>query len=88
MTNKESFCNALGKWKENIQSHAMSDNVPVILVGNKCYCDEKEREVSQDRIHMICDEMYIEVRAKERVNVDFVFREILEEMRNEFSHIC
>ena len=69
----------------------MSDNVPVILVGNKCDCDEKEREVSQDRIHMICDKMnlhYIEVSAKERVNVDFVFREILEEMRNEFSHIC
>ena len=84
----------MGRWKENIQCHAMSDNVPVILVGNKCDCDEKEREVSQDRnhrIHMICDEMnlhYIEVSAKERVNVDFVFREILEEMRNEFSHIC
>ena len=83
VTSKESFCNALGRWKENIQRYGCDSTVPVILVGNKCDCYDKEREVSRDRIHTICDEMnlhYIEVSAKEGINVDFVFEEIVKEM--------
>ena len=69
------------KWTDYISSRCQND-VPIILVGTKCDLNE-ERNVSQDRIHTVCDEMnllYIEVSAKERINVDFAFREILEEM--------
>ena len=81
VTDEQSFHNAIGKWIDGISSRAPAD-VPVILVGTKCELNE-EREVSRDRIHMICDEMnllYIEVSATEGINVDFAFKEILEEM--------
>ena len=81
ITNEETFHNAIGKWMDHISSHAPAD-VPIILVGTKCDLNE-ERVISQDRIHTVCDEMnllYIEVSAKEGINVDFAFTEILEEM--------
>ena len=81
VTNEETFHNAIRKWMNRISSHFLTD-VPVILVGTKCDLNE-EREVSRDRIHTVCDEMnllYIEVSAKEGINVDFAFTEILEEM--------
>ena len=81
VTDEQSFHNAIGKWIDGISSRAPAD-VPVILVGTKCDLNEK-RVISQDRIHMICDEMnllYIEVSAKKGINVDFAFKQILEEM--------
>ena len=81
ITNEETFHNAIGKWMDHISSHAPAD-VPIVLVGTKCDLNE-ERVISQDRIHMICDEMnllYIEVSAKKGINVDSAFIEILEEM--------
>ena len=81
ITNEETFHNAIGKWMDHISLHAPA-GVPIVLVGTKCDLNE-ERVISQDRIHTVCDEMnllYIEVSAKEGINVDFAFREILEEM--------
>ena len=81
VTDEKSFHNAIGKWMNRISSHSLTD-VPVILVGTKCDFNRK-REISQDRIHTVCDEMnllYIEVSAKKGINVDFAFTEILEEM--------
>ena len=81
VTNEKTFDNAIRKWTDYISSLCQND-VPIILVGTKCDLNE-ERDVSQDRIHTVCDEMnllYIEVSAKEGINVDFAFKEILEEM--------
>ena len=81
VTRKRSFDDAIRNWMDQISLNAPAD-VPVILVGTKCDLNE-ERVISQDRIHTVCDEMnllYIEVSAKEGINVDFAFTEILEEM--------
>ncbi len=55
-------------------------NIPIVMVGNKC--DQGQiRQISRDRIQIVCDEMeieYIEVSAKERINVELAFERILE----------
>ena len=82
VTRKNTFDNAIGKWMEYINSFA-STGVPVILVGTKCDCSDSERAVSRDRIRMVCDDMdilFIEVSAKTRTNIDFLFQEILSQM--------
>ena len=82
VTCKNSFDHALREWLDCILLRI--EYVPVILVGNKCDCEE-EREVSQERVRTISDELgvrYIEVSAKENINIDLIFRELLESAKN------
>ena len=62
------------------QTRHLYEDIPVILVGNKCDC-VAEREVSIDRIRLVCDEMnmlYIEVSAKENINIELLTQKIVE----------
>ena len=77
ITNKHSLYGILDEWMEYILSKV--NHVPIIVVGNKCDCIDK-REISSDRVRIICDEIgiqYIEVSAKENINIDYLFRELV-----------
>ena len=83
LTSSKSFDNALGRWNEFIHNQS-AVNIPVVLVGNKCDCFER-RQISNDRIQTICDEMelsYFDVSAKTRLGVNVVFEELLKETSN------
>ncbi len=77
ITDKHSLYGILDEWMEYILSKV--NHVPIIVVGNKCDCID-EREISSDRVRIICDEIgiqYIEVSAKENINIDYLFRELV-----------
>ncbi len=78
ITNNDSLVSVLEDWIEYILLQIKF--VPIILVGNKCDCID-EREISSDRVRIICDEIgiqYIEVSAKENINIDYLFHELIE----------
>jgi GTPase SAR1 family protein len=70
LTNETSFLN-VRNWIGEIQSNAYSENVDMILVGNKCDL-EKERIISRSRAVEFagqCQIGYIETSALENFNV-------------------
>ena len=76
LTDEGSFTNAVLRLV-----HGRVANIPVIMVGNKCDCRVDNRRISRERIQIVCDEMeigYIEVSAKEKINVEFAFEKIVE----------
>ena len=78
LTKTNSFKEAVEKWVESVNS-VVSDTDKVILVGNKCDCED-EREVSLDRIRIVCDKMeltYVEVSAKDKVNTALLLNKLV-----------
>jgi len=70
LTNETSFLN-VRNWIGEIQSNAYSENVDMILVGNKCDL-EKERIISKSRALEFAEQCqidYIETSALENCNV-------------------
>jgi Ras-related protein Rab-27A len=70
VTNETSFLN-VRNWIGEIQSNAYSENVDMILVGNKCDL-EKERIITKSRaieFAQQCQIDYIETSALENLNV-------------------
>lgn len=78
VTNEESF-NSVQDWVTQIKTYSW-DNAQVILVGNKCDCEE-ERVVSQERGKQLADQLgleFFETSAKENVNVKSVFERLVD----------
>lgn len=78
VTNEESF-NSVQDWVTQIKTYSW-DNAQVILVGNKCDCQE-ERVVSFDRGRQLADQLgleFFETSAKENVNVKAVFERLVD----------
>ena len=83
LTSEKTLTNALEYWLVIAWRHKQVKEVPVILVGNKCDCSA-QREVSRERMRILCDEMdlmYIEVSAKEKLNVSLLFVKLLAEAK-------
>ncbi len=69
--------------REQILRVKNSDDVPIILVGNKCDMDDR-RQVSQDEAIVKANEWgisYIETSAKTRENVDRTFFEVMGQVK-------
>ena len=78
VTNEESF-SSVQDWVTQIKTYSW-DNAQVILVGNKCDCEE-ERVVSTDRGKQLADQLgleFFETSAKENVNVKSVFERLVD----------
>ena len=78
VTNEESF-NSVQDWVTQIKTYSW-DNAQVILVGNKCDCEE-ERVVSTERGKQLADQLgleFFETSAKENVNVKSVFERLVD----------
>ena len=78
VTNEDSF-NSVQDWVTQIKTYSW-DNAQVILVGNKCDCDE-ERVVSTERGKQLADQLgleFFETSAKENVNVKSVFERLVD----------
>ena len=84
VSNNESFLN-LTKWLNNIKCYCNS-NVIVKLIGNKC---DKKKEVSGESINDLCIEYnikYIEVSAKDNINVDYIFKTVIDEVHDNLNN--
>lgn len=82
ITNYDSFEN-LHNWMNDINDNSDNYFVPIVLVGNKCDLIDK-REVNLDEIIELSDKLdidYIEVSAKEKINLDKIFISINNEIR-------
>lgn len=79
MTNLYSFLN-LKNWIKDIKIFMNSDAIKIILVANKSD-DIKKRKVSKEELDGFAIEQnleYIEVSAKQNINIDLIFRKIAE----------
>ena len=77
VTNAESFKNVRG-WMESIQRHA-PENVCMVLAGNKCDMRDA-RQVFLPEIEEFTHQTnlkYFEVSAKENMNINEVFEELM-----------
>ena len=78
---KESF-DSINNWIENIRDIGR-ENLPVILVGNKCDLPNEEREVSLKDGEEKANEFkipFFETSCKEGINVNQVFEKLIEEI--------
>lgn len=81
ITEHESFA-ATHDFREQILRVKGDDNIPFLLVGNKCDLNHK-RAVSQEEAIRLADAWkvpYVETSAKTRLNVDKVFYDLMEEI--------
>ena len=84
LTNLKSFYN-LKKWLTNIEYYCNKD-VTIKLLGNKC---DQIKSVSQRDINLLCKDYnidYFEVSAKDNINIDSVFNNIVEDIDNKLSN--
>ena len=61
------------------------ENLPLILVGNKCELDESKREVSRSRAGsraQVWNVGYIETSAKSGLNVNKVFCDLIKDIQS------
>ena len=85
VTDKESF-EHVKKWFEEIDRYA-SDKVSKILVGNKIDLDE--RVISRNDADIFASQHgmeYIETSAKENINVNLMFRTIVNNIKYQMTH--
>ncbi|XP_046375893.1 ras-related protein Ral-A-like isoform X2 [Haliotis cracherodii] len=83
ITEQESF-QATAEFREQILRVKNDENIPFLLVGNKCDLEEK-RQVSNDEATKRAQEwkvVYVETSAKTRTNVDKVFYDLMREIRS------
>ena len=87
LSNRNSFVN-LNKWLRDI-SHYSHDNVIIKLIGNKC---DKTKIISVYEIKQFCIDnninfsTYIEVSAKNNINIDKIFDDIVSELDFKLSN--
>jgi small GTP-binding protein len=83
LSNNESFLN-VKKWLDNINCYCNSDII-VKLIGNK---SDKNVEVCRDAITDLCFDYkikYIEVSAKENINITEIFSSVIDEVHEKLS---
>ncbi|CAF0939856.1 unnamed protein product [Rotaria sordida] len=87
LTNETSFIN-VRNWISEIQTHAYSENVDIVLVGNKCDL-ENERIISKNRAQDFAKEYninYIETSALKNINVVEAIKLLLDSVMDRFEH--
>ena len=80
-TDENSF-NNIEYWVQQIKIHAI-DNVPKVLVGNKCDCSDKK--ISSEQGEALAKELsmeFFETSAKSNINVDETFYFIAKEIKD------
>lgn len=83
ITEQESF-QATAEFREQILRVKNDDNIPFLLVGNKCDLEDK-RQVTIDEANQRAHSWnvpYVETSAKTRANVDKVFYDLMREIRS------
>ncbi|CAH6723546.1 ras-like protein 1 [[Candida] jaroonii] len=74
----------LASFYEQIQRVKESDNVPILIVGNKCDL-ENERQVSYEEGKQLAESFnckFFETSAKQRINVEESFYELVRNVRD------
>ncbi len=80
LSNKETF-DMINKWMYHIKSNIISENILIVLVGNKC--DVERREVTTEDVKMLAYDYnikYFETSALHNIGIDEVFMYITEEV--------
>lgn len=80
----KSSLDELQNFYEQIQRVKESDNVPVLVVGNKCDL-ENERQVSFEEGKTLADSFgckFLETSAKQRINVEEAFYDLVRSVRD------
>jgi small GTP-binding protein len=84
LSNIESF-NNIKKWFNNIEYYCNKD-VTIKLIGNKC---DQMINVNQRDINILCRDYnvdYFEVSAKDNININSVFDNIVEDIDNKLNN--
>ena len=84
LSNIESF-NNIKKWFNNIE-HYCNKDVTIKLIGNKC---DQTINVNQRDINILCRDYkldYFEVSAKDNININSVFDNIVEDIDNKLNN--
>jgi small GTP-binding protein len=84
LSNIESF-NNIKKWFTNIDYYCNKD-ITIKLIGNKC---DQSINVNQHDINLLCRDYnvdYFEVSAKDNINIDSVFENIVEDIDNKLTN--
>lgn len=82
VVNRKSF-NEVTPLRQKIERIKDSKTVPMVLVGNKCDLDD-ERDVKKEEGESLAAEFgcpFFETSAKDHINVDECFRELVREVR-------
>ncbi|PAA85765.1 hypothetical protein BOX15_Mlig023552g2 [Macrostomum lignano] len=86
ITSQSSF-NDLAELREQILRVKDSDNVPIIVVGNKCDLED-ERTVGKERGHSLARQWncaFLETSAKAKLNVQEVFFDLVHQINSNSS---
>ena len=78
ISDKSSF-KKLDKWFNNIDIYSNTNTI-IKLIGNKC---DKPKQITKDEINDLCESYkidYIEVSAKNNINIDDIFINIINEI--------
>ena len=66
----------VGHWFKEIEEHSLTDQVEVVLVGNKADLGDEKREVSYEEAAQTAQQrgiLYVETSAKDQESVSAVF---------------
>ena len=83
INNRKSF-ESLNNWLNDIKEYA-NKNVSIIIVGNK---NDLERNVSKEELINFCEKYdfpFVEVSAKNAVNIDLIFEKLSKNMIDNFK---
>lgn len=89
VVNRKSF-NEVTPLRQKIERIKDSKNIPMVLVGNKCDLED-ERDVKKEEGEALAAELgcpFFETSAKDHINVDECFRELVREVRNEKNRLA
>ena len=81
ITDKESFQN-LDNWIKDVNDKKIYDNVPFVLIGNKCDL-EKDRKVSKEegeKFALKYNMKFFETSAKDNININEAFNALINEI--------
>ena len=85
LTSRSSFEEAKAIYNQILRVNEEKDNVPVVLIGNKCDLID-ERQIQRNEIEKFTEMAgikYFEGSAKQRIQVDQSFYEVVREIRKE-----
>ena len=81
--NQRSSFEEINMIRDKILRSKDTDNVPIVLVGNKCDLAD-ERQVTQDEAKELANSwkcQFIEASAREKINSDEIFLQVVREIR-------
>lgn len=80
---------AIKAMREEINAEKKRENVPIVVVGNKCDISKTdhivERETTETIVEVEWGNGYVEVSAKDNLNIVGIFKEILRQCNSTYS---